>query len=223
MAKKNLSRKTIDYFCEKSFESKIVENVKIVMKNGKIKANLFHFVLESKLFREILETNCDTIIIPDHDVEVFKKVKELFSHGNTYLKEEEIEDLEELLFNSLMFDEKKFNLRQEKRKIKRSNGDGTLMSLKNPRVCRYCAQFFIEAHARRKHEEEMHENTQKYSCDKCNASFNTLNGLAAHKKNKHIDSDKTFSCKQCSKQYRSESALKRHCQTEQHSYTKKKA
>ena len=146
------------------------------------------------------------------------KVIELFAHGKTFTKQEEKEDLEEYLFSTLMLDKDKFKLCQEEGQVKRSK-KGTLLSMKDKSVCRYCAQFFCEPFARRKHEKEMHENRQKYTCNICSESFLTSNGLTAHKKNKHVDSNKIFICKQCGNKYQSESALKRHCQTEQHPYT----
>ena len=69
---------------QEMFEHEDFQNVVLFMKNGKIKCNLFHLVLESQLLREVLDSDYDAIILPDYEVQIFEKAKKLISNGEVF-------------------------------------------------------------------------------------------------------------------------------------------
>lgn len=76
--------------------------------------------------------------------------------------------------------------------------------------CKYCDKLFSNRSGRLYHQEQVHFQRKRFSCDQCENAFGLKQTLMNHIRNKHSNNVRNFSCEMCTKTYKTKAALHNH-------------
>ena len=184
----------------------------------------------SSFWKELLNDDNEStqiILIPDLNMEVLKKQINFLMTGElrgsiSDLIQKLEPSLEHLIPDLQLNFGKTFNYipkkYDENRDRNNTKNDDCKFVVDKVFVCEYCLKYFFRKDKRDDHVKNIHHKTHSYSCNICDSTYTSINGLKSHMKAQHFDNMTRFKCKDCAKSYKNKSDLFKHCRAQNHSY-----
>ena len=208
---------------KEEFDEQKNKSLKIVCSDGTIFCDRLLFVLWSKFWKTLLnsEESENTVIIPDIKVQIVRHMVMLLLSGKSIGHDSEFESFFDTfldLFSDIRGDISNINIKPSTEQNSKQRSKKDYFNVRDKDVCKYCLEYFSSKSAKDRHIKSFHEQMQVFSCENCTLTFRTKNGLNSHTKAKHGISSEVYICETCGQVYKNMSSLLRHCKITKHSF-----